>query len=258
MADPALARLRRQAVAPLRALIAQHLASRDRAALVYGGTVLFLLAAVSAALVAFAALAEDLVTGDPIVAWDQRFAAWLHAHPNEPTTDVLRVLTELGGVAFVTGATIVIAAGLALRRRLAEALLLVFAVLGSELVNFALKAIFRRERPSFPDPLATETSFSFPSGHSSVAIAFYGALAFVLARQLPRWRPRLAIALAAAAVIAAVGFSRLYLGVHYLSDVLAGFAAGLAWLLICVLALVIHARRRARAYVGGDRQINGG
>ena len=83
--------------------------------------------------------------------------------------------------------------------------------------------------PSFPDPLASETSFSFPSGHSSVAIAFYGALALVLARLLPRWRARLALALAAAALVAVIGLSRLYLGVHYLSDVLAGFAAGLAW-----------------------------
>ena len=205
---------------------------------------LSLLAALGAALLTFAALAEDLVTGDPIVQWDQRFAAWLHAHPNEPTTDVPRVVTEFGRVAFVTATTIAIDTGLALRRRLAEALLLVFAVLGAEDVNFALKAIFRRERPSFPDPLASETSFSFPSGHSSVAIAFYGALALVLARLLPRWRARLALALAAAALVAVIGLSRLYLGVHYLSDVLAGFAAGLAWFLICVLALVVHARRR--------------
>ena len=83
-------------------------------------------------------------------------------------------------------------------------------------------------------------------GHSSVAIAFYGAIAFVLARQLPRWHTRVAIALAASLLVLTIGFSRLYLGVHYLSDVLAGFAAGLAWLQICILALVVQARRRDR------------
>ena len=120
------------------------------------------------------------------------------------------------------------------------------AFVGSEVLTYALKQGFHRQRPFFPDPLATESTFSFPSGHSTVSIAVYGALAFITARQLTSWRASIAVLAGTATLVAAIGFSRLYLGVHFLSDALAGLTGGLAWLVLCILAIALHEARPAR------------
>jgi undecaprenyl-diphosphatase len=105
-----------------------------------------------------------------------------------------------------------------------------------------MKLGFRRDRPFFPDPLATERTFSFPSGHALVSLAVYGSIALVLARRLSRRHDRIILFAATALLILAIGFSRLYLGVHFLSDVLAGFAAGVAWLALLYVALELRSR----------------
>ena len=118
------------------------------------------------------------------------------------------------------------------------------AVFGGMLLNFVLKHVFVRQRPHFDDPLLTLTTYSFPSGHTLTATVFYGTLcALVMALGTPRsWRV-LAI-IVAGVMILLVGFSRIYLGAHFLSDVLAAVAEGLAWLAFCLLAVGELKRRR--------------
>jgi len=90
-------------------------------------------------------------------------------------------------------------------------------------------------------------TYSFPSGHTAAATVFYGLLACYLVRRVHAWRARVAIALAAAAMVVLVALSRMYLGAHYLSDVLAAAAEGAAWLAICITAVsTLHRRRLAR------------
>lgn len=185
---------------------------------------------------AFGALSEDVVSGDPIVGVDQRLASWLSEHRVAALTPVVKVVTTLGSAWFLVPLALVAVAWLVYRRRWADAGLVVLAIAGAEVLTVGLKAGFARERPFFPDPLATETTFSFPSGHATVSLALYGALAVVLARAHPARR---AIILGGAGLfVVLIGFSRLYLGVHFLSDVLAGFSAGLVWLVLCVLAMI--------------------
>jgi membrane-associated phospholipid phosphatase len=210
------------------------------------GLPLAALAVLAAALWAFAELAEDYVTGDPIVRLDDRVATELHEHASEPLTTMVGVVTELGGgilLATLSLATFVL---LARRGERAQAAFLVLAFLGAEVLTAALKAGFRRERPVFEEPLSTADSFSFPSGHALVSLVVYGALAFLASSRLRSRRARLACFVAAGLLVLAIGFSRLYLGVHFLSDVLAGFSAGTAWLLICIATLRLYVRRRAR------------
>jgi membrane-associated phospholipid phosphatase len=109
-----------------------------------------------------------------------------------------------------------------------------------------MKLGFRRERPFSPDPLATESTFSFPSGHALVSLAVYGSIALLLARRIssPPWR--VLVLGGAGLLVLAIGFSRLYLGVHFLSDVLAGFAAGTAWLALLYVALELRGRYISR------------
>lgn len=104
-------------------------------------------------------------------------------------------------------------------------------VIGAEAVTFFAKLIFRRARP-FGAALA-ETDFSFPSGHATIAAAFYGYLAYILIKLLPA-KYKWPVIILTIIIAASIGFSRLYLGVHYLSDVLAGYLIGLTALIAVV------------------------
>jgi undecaprenyl-diphosphatase len=116
-----------------------------------------------------------------------------------------------------------------------------------------MKLGFRRERPFFPDPLATESTFSFPSGHSLVSLAVYGSVALLLARRVRSPGRRALLFAGTALLVLAIGFSRLYLGVHFLSDVLAGYAAGAAWLALLYAALELRNRYTSR-YLASTKQ----
>jgi len=100
-----------------------------------------------------------------------------------------------------------------------------------------LKRRFRRGRPDLWTPLATEESHSFPSGHATMATIFFGAAGVVLCREAIPPAARIAIAGAAAILLAAVALSRVYLGAHWLSDVLAGIFLGVLWLVVWVFIL---------------------
>jgi membrane-associated phospholipid phosphatase len=192
---------------------------------------------------AFGALAEEVAEGD--TGLDNRIADELHEHATRPLTEFFEAVTTLGNGVFLAGVSAIAAYLLARRRSYTEALLMVLAYVGAQALSFSLKLAFRRDRPFFPDPLATLSTYSFPSGHATVSIAVYGALSLVLLRRLRG--PAQVICLAVAVLLVSlIGFSRLYLGVHFFSDVLAGFSVGLAWLALCVVALDLHHRRRSR------------
>jgi undecaprenyl-diphosphatase len=121
------------------------------------------------------------------------------------------------------------------------------AVPGGMLLNVVLKHVFRRARPTLDDPLLSLLTYSFPSGHTAAATVFYGLLACYGVRRAHAWGARATIVLAAVAMVMLVALSRMYLGVHYLSDVLAAAAEGAAWLAICITAIsTLHRRRLAR------------
>lgn len=184
----------------------------------------------------FAHLAEDYVTNDPIVGADQRLAIWLHEHASGAAVDVFTAISFAGStvvLAIVTLTAVAVSLG---RRKFGDALLLACVFVGVEALNGLLKLVFQRDRPEFADPFVQLDTFSFPSGHASGSIAVYGAIALLAARAVQRWRARVLVGGAVLALVSLIGFSRLVLGVHYFSDVLAGFCSGFAWLMMCVIA----------------------
>ena len=192
---------------------------------------------------AFGALAEEVAEGD--TGLDNRIADELHEHATRPLTEFFEAVTTLGNGIVLAGVAAIAAYLLARRRYYAEAVLMVLAYVGAEVLSYSLKLAFQRDRPFFTDPLATVSTYSFPSGHATVSVAVYGALCLVLVRRLTG-PARLVCLAAAVLLVSLIGFSRLYLGVHFLSDVLAGFSVGLAWLALCVVVLDLHHRRRSR------------
>jgi undecaprenyl-diphosphatase len=120
------------------------------------------------------------------------------------------------------------------------------ALAGGEVLNFLLKGLFARPRPSFSDPLATALYFSFPSGHATMSLIAYGLIAYFLYLRLPRAWMRVLTTSGLILLVMLIGLSRLYLGVHYFSDVLAGFAVGGLWLSFCITGMNFLLDWRAR------------
>jgi membrane-associated phospholipid phosphatase len=195
----------------------------------------------------FGLMVEELSEGD--IHLDTRFAAWLHDHATSGWTTFFENVTRLGNIPVLILVTLVAAIVLWRKRLRTELELLLLAAVGAEILTVGLKLGFERERPFFPDPLATESTYSFPSGHASVSLAVYGTIGYILARHASTRRKQFAALAGAAVLVLLIGFSRLYLGVHYLSDVIAGFSLGLAWVALCVVLL--HLRLRLRTRRGG-------
>lgn len=193
-----------------------------------------------ASLWAFGALTEDVATGDPIVRLDQQVADWLHSHRSDWLTPLMRAVTTLGSAWVLVPLALGTIAYLVARSSRRSAGLVALAIVGGEVLTLGLKAGFERRRPFFADPLASESSPSFPSGHATVSLAVYGVLAYLASRRLGNSAAGRVVLAGAVALVLTIGFSRLYLGVHFLSDVLAGLSAGLAWLVLCVLAVDVR------------------
>ncbi len=192
----------------------------------------------------FGGVLEDVVAGDPLTQFDQAVAAQLHARATPAGIAFFRGVSDLGSPASWTVISLVVTAVLLLRRRWLLAGGWAAAIVGGGVLDLALKLLVHRPRPSFAEAFATAPGWSFPSGHSMGALVGYGMLAYLLALGV-RGRARLALPFGAALLVVLIGFSRLYLGVHYFSDVIGGYAAGVVWLSACVTGLEVARRRRA-------------
>lgn len=178
----------------------------------------------------FGGISEDVLTGDPLVAFDRSLADYLHAAASPPLTAFFLAVTALGSLETIALLTVCVGAVLARQRMWLLLTSWLTVVAGGVALNQVLKQLFARPRPAFEHPLLVETSYSFPSGHAMVSLVVYGMLAYLLILWLKGWRPRSAVVFGATVLVLLIGLSRLYLGVHYFSDVAAGFAAGAVWL----------------------------
>ena len=206
------------------------------------------LTAAALAAIAFARIAEDYLTNDPLARWDVSFARWLAGERTTAGIDGFRVVTFFGSAAALLAITAVVCVALYRRGKFVEAAFLPVVFGGSELLNLILKLSFHRTRPEVAF-IHLET-YSFPSGHAMVSTAVYGALAYLAWRPLRTPRRRLTLISGTVVLLALIGFSRLYLGVHYLSDVLAGTAGGAFWLAITIALQAIYGDRIATRFAG--------
>ena len=191
----------------------------------------------------FSVLADCQDDDCALTQFDTRVAASLHEHAraNPLPVAILTALTALGSVRVLSAVAVAVA--LLLRWRGHVVLARVWGIVFAGcLLNGALKLYFQRHRPQFPTPFVIESSWSFPSGHAMGSVIGYGLLAYLLWLAMPRLRLRLAVITGAALLVSAIGFSRLYLGAHYFSDVIAGYAAGIVWLSVSISGIEILQR----------------
>ncbi|MDX8478918.1 VTT domain-containing protein [Mesorhizobium sp. VK24D] len=178
----------------------------------------------------FFGILEDVVSGDPLVRADTAIYQALEELRTGPGDAVMLVLTELGDTVVVIAVTAAVLLWLVWKRAWRTAAYWLVAIGGASALNTVIKVTLHRARPT--ELFYTGWSaFSFPSGHSTVNLALYGSLAFLTGLNLrPKWR--LPAAFTALSFVLLIGFSRLYLGAHWFSDVMGGFAFGTAWLAI--------------------------
>jgi undecaprenyl-diphosphatase len=206
---------------------------------------------VVAGLAAFALLAALVGQGDT-QSLDARILVALRRpeDPAEPigpkwVQEAGRDLTALGGVVFLALMAAAVLGYLLLSRKFGAAALVVVAGLGGVGLSNALKRIFDRPRPSAVPHLSYVQTSSFPSGHSMLSAILYLTLGALLARMASRRVLKVYIVAVAVVLPLLVGASRVYLGVHYPTDVLAGWSAGLVWAMLCWLAAQPVLRRGA-------------
>ena len=198
------------------------------------------------AVVVFANIAEDVVTKDSLVLWDERVLQWLQAHATAGRTAFFFFITTWHATLGILVMTALLAAYLVYKRAWDWVLRLLLSVPLGMLLNVLLKHTFGRYRPTPEHPLVTLLTYSFPSGHTAAATLFYGVLAAYLvavlrARSNALW---VLVVLAAVVMIALVALSRVYLGAHYPSDVMAATASSTAWLAVTFTGISTWRKRQ--------------
>lgn len=199
------------------------------------------LAIAALAIWAFSVLAEVVWDRDPLVRWDEALSAWVHRHATARGRRIFGAITQLGSSTF----TLMMAAAIAPALRRHRALLVgwIAAFAGGLALERVAKVVVQRVRPPTAAAYMHVDSFSFPSGHATAAMVAYVMLAYALARLMEAdLGRRVQLYVGAAVIIIAVGLSRIYVGVHYPSDVMAGFAVGLAWVAICLTGIRLAER----------------
>jgi len=174
---------------------------------------------------------EDLLALDPIVAVDTRLDNLLYFYRDEFLVKGFLWITLLGNAKIVLSLVVLYTLLFWIWKKREFILPFWITVIGSSIFSLLGKVAFHRQRPQGIS-VYTEASYSFPSGHATIAAAFYGFIVYYLWRQTDGWRHRLNILFAGGVLILAIGFSRLYLGVHFLSDILGGYLLGFLWLII--------------------------
>lgn len=185
----------------------------------------------------FALIAENVVNAGALTIVDQEIAQWLHAHSTIMLTQCLLIITHLHDPLVLSPVAGIITLYYIWKKRWYAALSVFLVVQGAMLLNLLAKHSFQRVRPTFDDPLITLATYSFPSGHVVASAVFYGTLAAFLISQKPALCRAVYIFPIAVAMVILVAFSRMYLGAHYLSDVLAAFLEAMIWLVLCLTPL---------------------
>ncbi|MEG4940794.1 phosphatase PAP2 family protein [Microcoleus sp. F4-D5] len=173
--------------------------------------------------------------------FDTAFMYWLHGYANPSLDAVMLTITKLANPSVVVVIVAVTLGILWWQHHRSEAKIFAIACLGALILNSGMKLVFAKPRPHIFPSLISETSFSFPSGHALGSFVMYGFLAYLLSARFPKFSKF--IYTLAVITIAAIGLSRIYIGVHWPTDIIAGYGVGYIWLMLCITMLKLQTRQ---------------
>ena len=194
------------------------------------------------ALILFVWLAREVTRGDAM-RLDTPIRNAVHARSSPPLTGMMRGVSLIGSEVVLVPIGVILVWRLVAAKRRRAAVVFGVAALGAEALDQIMKLLFDRPRPEPFFGLASPITHSFPSGHAMVSCCFFGVLAVILTAREPSRARRISIFAAAAILVALMGFSRVYLGFHYPTDVLAGYAAAVVWLAVVRAVLMAFKRK---------------
>ncbi len=200
------------------------------------GAILLAFLALAALSLVFLKLASEMAEGETL-GFDRAIMQWMRDHAGGPAMRTTMLdITALGGTAVLTLVTFAVTGFLIVVRKAATAGFVAASVTGGALLSFALKLVFSRPRPDLVEHLVHVDTSSFPSGHAANSAVVYLTLGMLLASTQERHAPRIYLISVAILLTLAIGVSRVYLGVHWPSDVIAGWCVGAAWAGLCRIA----------------------
>ncbi|MGB3707361.1 phosphatase PAP2 family protein [Gordonia sp. (in: high G+C Gram-positive bacteria)] len=188
--------------------------------------------------------------------FDNRITDWVVESRHEPLTSIVHLVTVFGDTLTLTLVVIGVLVLTWLSNRIDLSALIVLGAISAYVMMLILKVTFARPRPPVEDRLIDVGGASFPSGHAMLSTVVYGLTAVIVFRLFPRVRARSAVLLWAPGLVVLIGLSRVYLGVHWMSDVLFGWIFGILWLVLCLFAHDQLIRRPALLRVGTKRSVN--
>jgi len=182
----------------------------------------------------FLVLALEIGQQDWLVRFDHSLSASLYEHSTVNAVRIFQLVSVFGDASTLASTSVVFVIALVIIRHWRLLFLWTITLPGAGILNQFLKNTLQRQRPQLPKPWIAESGWSFPSGHAMCSLVIYGLLAYSICF-LPTSRAvRLSFGLLTILLVFAIGFSRLYLGAHYFSDVMAGYLAGTFWLVLCI------------------------
>ena len=195
-----------------------------------------------ATLLFFLWLAEEVIEGDT-QAFDNDLRTLIHHYASPSLTVLMQLFSFLGSLACLAGLSVLTASYLAALKRWRDLIHLAIIMAGGLILENGLKIGFHRARPVSFFGTPTPPTYSFPSGHALLSLCFYGATAYLMTRRCTSNKARILLLVVTALLVGLIGFSRIYLGVHYPSDVIAGYLVATVW--VMSVALADHFYRRA-------------
>jgi membrane-associated phospholipid phosphatase len=190
-----------------------------------------------------AQLGEEVLEQEAF-AFDEAILLWIHQFSPPWLDQAMLMITRLGNPSVVLPLAFIGLVWLLWNRQWLIAAIFALNCVGGAILSAGLKVFFGKPRPQLWPQLITETTYSFPSGHALGSMVLYGFSSYLLAQQFPhqrRW-----IYGCATLLIGSIGFSRLYLGVHWPTDVIAGYSVGFLWMSVCIGLLRLAARYLAK------------
>jgi membrane-associated phospholipid phosphatase len=186
----------------------------------------------------FGALAEDILAHESLTIFDAGISHWMASLTTNESSKDFYMISMLSSAWVILPGTMVLGSWLAWRKKFLQLWMLVLTVGGGAILNLALKNYFMRPRPDLSTSFVQASGYSFPSGHAMISILFIGMTAYIMSRDLA-WRKRVMLAITAMTLTLLIGLSRVFLGVHFITDVLGGWAGEGVWLTVYVLVLEV-------------------